>query len=234
MRATLPVSRLEDYVVSGLVDFDDIAYDDHADLLFELAEQVVEHFSSYLDEEETRRVLSVHQGDIARFIYAQMEFWEEATGYEAKISRGFTELKQSAYTTAQSSRPLLDYRHAPEDKSKMSTYLFSGFSKCLYQIQKFDSNGERMLAIILERDAIKWFRPARDQFQLYYRYNGAQPNYQPDFVAETEDTVYMLEPKMNTQLNDAEVLAKRTAAVEWCANASEYIRGMVVSPGSTY
>ncbi|MFQ5472310.1 MAG: type III restriction endonuclease subunit R, partial [Dehalococcoidia bacterium] len=35
--------RLEDYVVGGLVDFDDVAYDDHADLLYDLAGQVVAH-----------------------------------------------------------------------------------------------------------------------------------------------------------------------------------------------
>ena len=39
-------ARLEDYVVSGLVDFDDVSYDDHADLLYDLAGQVVEHFAA--------------------------------------------------------------------------------------------------------------------------------------------------------------------------------------------
>ncbi len=217
------VSRLEDYVVIGLVGKNDIAYEDHADLLYDLAGQVVTHFRTYLDEEETRRVLSVYQKKVADFIHAQMEFWEEATGYEAKVSRGFTELKKSAYTTTDN-RPLLNYRHAPEDKSKMSQYLFSGFARCLYAIQKFESNSERLLAIILERDAEKWFRPARGQFQLYYRYKGSEPEYQPDFVAETEKAVYMLEPKMSTQLKDAEVLAKKAVAVEWCAHASDYMQ----------
>jgi len=34
-----PEQRLEDYVVRGLVDFDDISYDEHADLLYDLAGQ---------------------------------------------------------------------------------------------------------------------------------------------------------------------------------------------------
>ena len=40
---TIEEQRLEDYVVSGLIDFDDIAYDEHADLLYDLAaeEQVL-------------------------------------------------------------------------------------------------------------------------------------------------------------------------------------------------
>ena len=222
---SITVSRLEDYVVLGLMNKDDIAYDTQADLLYDLARQVVEHLRSYLKEEEdARRVLKVHQKNIANFVHAQMEFWEESdAGYEAKVSRGFTELKKSAYTTADD-QPLLDYRKAPEDKSKMSSYLFTGFSKCLYPIQKFDSNSERMLSVILEHDALKWFRPVRGQFKLYYRYKGSQPEYQPDFVAEAEDAVYMLEPKMSTQMDDPEVLAKKKAAEEWCAHASDYMQ----------
>src|SRR5438270_2898768 len=32
-RGGIEERRLEDYIVSGLVDFDDVSYDDHADLL---------------------------------------------------------------------------------------------------------------------------------------------------------------------------------------------------------
>ena len=88
--------RLEDYIVGGLVDFDDISYDDHADLLYDLAAQTVRHFRAYLSEDETRKVLRCYQRDIARFIHAQMQehYWEEAVGYEVRISKGVTELKQ--------------------------------------------------------------------------------------------------------------------------------------------
>ena len=69
--------RLEDYVVSGLIDFDDVAYDEHADLLYDLAEQVTRHLLSYLSDEEVRRLLRLHQKEIARFVHAQMQphFW---------------------------------------------------------------------------------------------------------------------------------------------------------------
>ena len=46
--------RLEDYLVRGLMDFDDISYDDHADLLYDLAGQMVKYLLSYLSEEEAR------------------------------------------------------------------------------------------------------------------------------------------------------------------------------------
>ena len=57
-------ARLEDTIVSGLVDYDDVAYDQHADLLYDLAGQTVEHFRSYLPEDEIGKVLRVYQKPI--------------------------------------------------------------------------------------------------------------------------------------------------------------------------
>lgn len=47
------------------------------------------------------------------------------------------------------------------------------------------------------------------QFQIYYRNGADHLEYQPDFVAETGDTIYMLEPKKRTEVVDAIVIAKR-------------------------
>jgi type III restriction enzyme len=217
-------SRLEDYIVRGLIDFDDIAYDAHADLLYDLAGQVVNYLSELSrTENEIRAILKFFQRDIVRDIHAQMQdhFWEDAVEYEETVSRGFTALKDSSYTSTQE-KPL-NYRHAPKDKSKMQKYLFGGFSRCLYPVQKFDSDTERLLAIILEKEALKWFRPAKGQFQIYYRWNGEHPEYQPDFVAETDTTVLMLEAKMSSQMTDPQVLAKKEVAIRWCQQASNYM-----------
>jgi type III restriction enzyme len=169
-RGGIDEARLEDYVVSGLVDFDDVSYDEHADLLYDLATQTVQHFKGYLSEEDTRKVLRCYQRDIARFIHAQMQahYWEDVAGYEVKISKGFTELKQSAYSHSVQ-EPTANYRVEPADKSNMAKYLFGGFQRCLYAVQKFDSDSERKLAVILERDSLKWFKPAKGQFQIYYQ-----------------------------------------------------------------
>jgi len=217
-------SRLEDYVVSGLVDFDDVSYDAHADLLYELAGQVVKHFQGYLpDEHEVQKVLRCYQRDIARFVHAQMQehYWEKATGYEVKINKGWTELKPSAYT-ASASEPVLNFRQKPEDRSNMAKYLFGGFKKCLYPVQKFQSDTERKLAVILEREALKWFKPAKGQFQIVYKSGADHPEYQPDFVAETDSVIYMLEPKAKNELADVDVIAKKDAAVKWCERASDH------------
>lgn len=217
--------RLEDYVVSGLIDFPDIAYDEHADMLYELAGQVVRHFLSYLSEKEAGQVLSLHQREVARAVHAQMQdhFWKDETiEYHHEVRQGFTELKESAYTALREAP--LDYRVPPPDKSNMARYLFGGFSKCLSTVTKFHSDPERKLAVILERESQKWLRPAKGQFQMFYRNGNDHAEYQPDFVAEMEDCVLMLEPKMATHMKDNDVLAKRDVAIQWCAWASEHAR----------
>lgn len=172
---------------------------------------------------EIAKVLRVYQKPIAALIHSQMQdhFWEDAAGYEVKISKGFTELKPSAYTAGKDEAPL-DFRQSPDDKSNMAKYLFNGFSRCLYPVQKFQSDPERRLAVILDSEALKWFKPAKGQFQIYYK-SGADPaEYQPDFVAETVDMIYMLEPKRRREMDSQEVQSKKEAAVEWCQHASAY------------
>src|SRR3990170_7747403 len=216
--------RLEDYVVSGLVDFDDISYDGHADLLYDLAGQTVRHFAKYLSAEDTKKVFRFHQRRIADFVHAQMQrhYWEdEGVEYEVKINKGFSELKPSNYSATAGESPL-DFRQSPVDKSNMARYLFGGFNRCPYPVQKFHSESERILAVILDREAEKWFKPAKGQFLIFYKSGADHPEYQPDFVAETKDSIYMLEPKAKNQMEDADVLAKRDAVVNWCQHASAH------------
>jgi type III restriction enzyme len=218
-------NRLEDYVVSGLIDFPDIAYDQHADFLYDLAGQVVRHLRTYLSEEEARQVLALHQSEIARAVHAQMQdhYWvDDTVEYHHEIRQGFTELKESAFTALD--EPPLDYRVSPTDKSNMARYLFGGFTKCLSNVVKFHSESERKLAVILEREALKWLRPAKGQFQMFYRSGHEHLEYQPDFVAEMENSIAMLEPKMSSQMTDKDVLAKRDVAVQWCSWATEHAR----------
>jgi type III restriction enzyme len=217
-------SRLEEPIVRELMEFEDISYDSHADLLYQLAGQVVQHLRSYLaSDEEVRKVLSAHQREIAKYVHVQMQehYWEKTAGYEVKVSSGFSELKRSAFT-ASAVDTVRDFSVSPEDKSNMAKYLFGGFSRCLYPVQKFHSEAERRMAVILERDAVKWFKPAKGQFQILYKLGASRLEYQPDFVAETADAIYMLEPKSTAELTSDDVIAKRDAAVQWCIHATEF------------
>lgn len=216
-------ARLEDYIVSGLIDFSDISYEQNANLLYDLASQAVIHFKSYLSEDELHRVLKCYQTDIAKYIHSQMQdhYWEESVEFDVEVRKGFTELKQTAYTCNIKTN-LLDYRISPDDKSNMSKYLFNGFSRCLYQEQKFGSDSERKLAVILERDSIKWFKPVKGQFLITYCHGHEHREYQPDFIVENDNAILMIEVKSRSEMDDPIVLAKKEAAIKWCKHATNH------------
>lgn len=215
--------RPEDYIVFSLMDFDDIDYFTQADLLYDLAGQMVMHLRTYLSEEEVLSVLDKERRLIAREIHAQMMayFWEKAASYEARVSQGFSTLKPCNYTVS-ADEPIHSVRQTPKDVSRIKQMLFGSFSKCLYPLQKFDSDTERRFAVILERDAQKWFKPAQGQFQIYWKSGLDSKEYIPDFVVETKDSIWLVETKAGKDLKDPEVLAKADAAFEWCKHATDY------------
>ena len=216
--------RLEDYIVHALVDFDDIDYFAHSELLYDLAGQAVAHFrSKNYSEDEMHNVLDTYRRVISRDIHAQMmaHFWEQATSYEVQVSRGFTELRSCNYT-ATAGQTAHHFRETVAEPSRIKQMLFGGFEHCLYPLQKFDSGTERRFCIILERDAQKWFKPAKGQFQIYYKLGTEQAEYVPDFVAETLSIIYMVETKARIDVNTPEVQAKAKAAARWCQLASDH------------
>lgn len=221
----LKEDRPEDYIVRALIDFDDISYDDHAEMLYDLAGQVVKHLKSYLpNESDVLNVLQYHQQQLAALIHSQMQSpehrWEKATGYKATVSKGFAALKENAYT-ASATDDIKPFRMTVPDPSNIRKYVFGGFAKCLYDMQKFDVDTERRFAVILEDDpeVLKWMKPARGQFQIYYSKDQA---YEPDFVVETKTELLLCEPKRSDQLGSEEVLAKKAAAAAWCKHATDH------------
>ena len=214
--------RVEDYIVRELVDYDDVDYFTQSALLYELAGRMVQHLRSYLTEDEALNVLQRNAKLIAGEIHAQMQahFFAEAAGFEVRVSRGFTALKPCNFT-ATASQPH-HFRETVADVSRIKSMLFNGFQKCLYPLQKFHSDTERRFAVILERDAQKWFRPVKGLFQIYYQLGAVQAEYIPDFVAETDDAILMAETKKRAKLASGEVQAKAAAAARWCGQASDY------------
>ncbi len=215
--------RLEDYVVRGLIDFDDVSYDEQADLLYSLASQVVVHLRSYLkDGDEVRNVLIFHQRQIATLVHAQMQphAWEEASSYEAVVSQGFSAVRSQAFA-APAGEVVRLYDTPIDNKVDIRKMLFGGFKKCLYPTQKFDSDTERRFTVVLERDTtvIKWFKPGKGVFQIRYT---SDADYEPDFVVETETEKLICEPKSADRMQDAVVLAKARAAATWCKHATAH------------
>jgi type III restriction enzyme len=224
--------RLEDYIVKKLIDFDDIDYFTQSALLYDLAGQAVSHYQAQnYSESELHEVFDTYGSELARLIRAEMmdHFWEEATEYEVQVSRGFTELKACNYT-ATAGQTAHHFRETVTELGRIKQMLFGGFARCLYPLQKFDSDTERRFAVILERDASKWFKPAKGQFQIYYKLGTEQPEYIPDFVAETNSAIFMVETKARADINTPEVKAKAAAAARWCKHASGHATTVGTKP----
>jgi type III restriction enzyme len=224
--AVVQEARPEDYVVRGLIDYDDVDYDTQAGLLYKLAGQVVAHLRGYLaDDEEVLNVLQAHQPTLAQAVYAQMQehYYETATAYEVKVTKGFSTLRPANYSVPAGESPR-DVRVPVEEKLLIRGMLFGGFRKCLYATQKFDSDPERRFAVVLENDkaVLKWLKPAKGQFNIHY---ANDDEYVPDFAAETADVCYLCEPKQASQMQDPVVLAKAKAAALWCQRATENAGG---------
>ena len=146
-----------------------------------------------------------------------------------EVRRGFTALKEPTYTVG-AGQPVRDYRHTVDEPSRIKQMVFGHFSRCLYPLQKFDSDTERRFAVILERDADKWFKPAKGQFQVFYKLGVEQPEYVPDFVAETAQHLLMCETKARNELGTDEVKAKAEAGALWCKHASDHAKKMGAKP----
>ena len=219
--STVSEDRMEDYLVRGLIDFDDISYDDHSNLLYKLSGQLIAKLKTYLtDEEDIRNVLLAFNQQYIRLIHAQMQehFVEEATEYEVHISKGFHVLTPSAFNAPADETPR-PFRQPVDNKRDIRSMLFDGFAKCLYPIQKYDSDTERRFSVILENDTsvTKWVKPGKGNFRIHYT---AEAEYEPDFVAEAMDAYYLCEAKAETEMDDDTIQAKARAAAQWCKHAT--------------
>jgi type III restriction enzyme len=179
-----------------------------------------------VEEDDVINVLQYHQQPLVSLIHSQMRqhFTESAGAYEAHVTRGFHTLRANNYSAA-ADENARDFRAAiPEgQRNRIGAMVFGGFNKCLYPIQKFDSDPERRFAVILENDddVQKWFKPAKGDFQIHF---SRDESYEPDFVVETETEKFLCEPKRANEMNDEVVIAKSNAASTWCEHATAHAK----------
>lgn len=113
------------------------------------------------------------------------------------------------------------FKESVADKVHIKSMAFNGFKKCLYDVQKFDSDPERHLMAELEDDetVLKWFRATQTTFSISYGVNGAC--YTPDIVIETMAEKILCEVKSEKDMTDSIVLQKADAGSTWCEKASK-------------
>lgn len=182
-----------------------------------------EHFLTYLSEEDTIEVMYQRQSTIADVIYSQMmeHFYTNEVKYRATEMRPFSRI-ETGFGGKIKSDEIYDLRSnvpAGEVRSK----LFKGFQKACHTLYKFDSDTERRFAIVLENDPTvqKWMRPSPKQFNIYYGPGGIS-RYEPDFIVETEDGIFMVETKASNEMTSQPVLEKAHAALVYCRAVSAW------------
>jgi len=213
----------EKIIINELINYSEIDYDEQADLLFKLAGQAVEKFKTYLDEDiVATNIVPYHKKEIGRYIYAQLmqHFYCEKIGFEKPIVKPFTKIEEhnlSKYTKDN----IHHYTETITPTRDIPSKIFSGFQKACHRFYKFDSKTEKDFTVILEqdKDVLKWLRPALNQFRIYWKYIR---QYHPDFVVETENTIYLIETKKEKDIDSADVQGKAQAALEYCKYASEF------------
>jgi type III restriction enzyme len=223
--------RLENYIVRNLINFEDINYEEHSEILYKLSSQIITKIKSYLKlDSEVLNVIQFNQVQYANIIHAQMQnhWWQKSDdGYEVVTNRGYQTFTDVAYTI--DSNEKLRNVHQPlvtGERDRITGMLFNGFKKCSYPIQKFNSDSERIFACILETDleVKKWFKPTPEQFSISYHNSkkGGSSTYEPDFVVETSSNKFIIETKQANLMNEENVITKQKAASLWCENAKKH------------
>jgi type III restriction enzyme len=214
-----PVNQL----ISELINYPELDYDQCPDLLHKLATQAIEKLSNDLsDSKELKTLIRQSKKIVAQRIWEQMKkhFKHSEPKYTKPNVLPFTNIEQWSFS-ALAKDGYRDFRESipVRDATK---FVFMGFEKSCHSQYKFDSNSEKVLAQILEEDitVIKWMRPSDKQFRLYWANNSRQ--YHPDFVVERNESIYLVEVKAANQVDTGEVQDKKRAADMYCKYASEY------------
>lgn len=212
-------------IVAQLMNFEEVDYDENADLLYHLAGQAIEAVKQQTQEgKDVANKVHQFKMAIANRIYSQMKehFTLEKKGYASSKVLPFVELLPQ-HLTEETAYGYRDYRlpFANNQKSLVKKYIFTGFLKSYYLNYKFDSSTELDFAYLLEHDdeVLRWLRPVPNQFRIYWG-NGAH-RYEPDFIVETKDVIYMVETKANNELKNEDVVEKKKAAMEYCSVVSK-------------
>lgn len=202
----------------------EVDYDACCDLLYDLITTLFDAFAKKFTSDEIKNIVMCNKRSIADKIYDQMKkhFKCSEPNIVEEISGVSMYIYEPSYMRKIGEEPISVYTTIPD--GDVSKCLFNGFKKALHPIYKFDSAPEKRFAIVCEQneEVIKWLRPAAKQFNLFY---GNGQRYEPDFVVETSDTMYLVEIKGEDKLNDENNLQKKQRAVRYCQVASVYASG---------
>ncbi|MEI3038397.1 MAG: DEAD/DEAH box helicase family protein [Victivallales bacterium] len=211
----------ERVIVSLLREKPEIDYVKCRDLLFKLITQVCNHYKRLHGENGLKNIVMMYKRNIANEIYKQMmqHFYIGNTLFREEVidATDFNMPQNYSYRSRQN----FFASYNSTDDGAIKSVVFDGIKKGVFTEAKFDSVPELTFARVIESDAdVKnWLRPAKKQFNITYNRN--QP-YEPDFVVETNTTIYLVEVKGEDKLNLPDTVAKRERGIRYCQVASDW------------
>ncbi len=223
---------VEDYLLEPLINHTEINYSTESEVLYDLIKQVLMHLKTYItDELDLRKVLFFHGNRIGDDIFQQMQAHIIPAEKEriVQVDKDYYSFQTYAMLVDEKTPPL-HFRVEPKHKKDVKSLVFEGFKKCLFQKQRFDSNTERQLAVLLEDETtvLKWVKLTEDDAKKIFDLQYTDPQtlkistYCPDFIVETTDCKYIVETKASNQMSDLTVQEKTKAALDWCQHASDF------------
>lgn len=196
----------------------EIDYEKCSALLFKMISRLCDHYTANHGENGMRNIVMMYKRDIANKLYAQMmQHFYCKNGFLQEEVVGTREYNlQQTYSWREK---VGLFESFTED---IRNVLFTGIQKGVFSEAKFHSkDGELTLARVMETDSdvINWLRPHPREFNITYNHGHA---YEPDFVVETEDIIYLVEVKGEDKLNDPDVIAKKERGIQYCTVASRW------------
>lgn len=196
----------------------EIDYNKCKTLLFKLITQVIDEYEYSYGINGMQNIIMMYKRDIADKIYKQMmQHFYCDNGLIQEEVIGTRNYNLQPKFTSRTSAFLYD-----NFSGDVRSVCFKGIKKGVFSHVKFDSaEGELSFARIIERDnaVLNWLRPSPKEFNITYN-NGK--NYEPDFVVETDDTIYLVEIKAERDLNDPDVIAKKKRGVLYCETVTHW------------
>ena len=214
-------------IVADLIRYREVIYDDSSKLLFKLAHQAIEAIKEKARPNETAKdIVEIHRREIAHRVYVQMKnhFHLKDGGYQTSNILPFTKIVEWNITVPVTA-PRTNIRSGvyKDRKSDVKKHVFMGFNKSSHLEYTFDSTTEADFSKLIDNDVLveKWMRPAPSQFQIYWHQQTKR--YEPDFVVETKDFIYIVEVKRKDDIQKEDVKEKAKAAKTFCDEVSKYM-----------
>lgn len=195
----------------------EVDYEKCSKLLYKLITQVCDYFENRYGQNDMQNIVMMNKVSIGKEIYEQiLRHFKVKTGFlEEEVIDVINYNVRQQYNCKYKLNLFATY------ETRIQNIVFTGIKKGVFEEAKFDSEPELVFARVLEQDndVKNWLRPASSQFNITYNHGR---RYEPDFVVEAEDLIYLVEVKGEDRISDVDVIAKKERAIQYCKAVSEW------------